>query len=332
MAIGDKQYLVIEQKLDFGWGLRYFVPSSALLEGRDSLLVGLLTLLLLLTALLMGLSVLLSRVLIGRVELLSHKVNAVVSTGAIEELHVPERDEIGVLSNSVAQMIEESQRMTRLMYESKIALREAEIELLQMQIKPHFLYNTLSLINWRAIKSGDHEISQIALMLTQFYRTMLNNGRNVTLVSDEWMTVEAYLHIQLLFHNRNFDADMRLDERISSCHMPNLLLQPLVENAIEHGLDMLRGVRGKLRVTGSKNGQMLRFEIEDNGPGFSRESLRTARTQCSENYGLKNIDERLRLLYGDSYILSFTNLPEGGALVVLEIPPENFCFSSDARI
>lgn len=213
--------------------------------------------------------------------------------------------------------------MTRMMYESKIALREAEIKVLQMQIKPHFLYNTLSLINWRAIKSGDYEISQIALMLTQFYRTMLNKGQNVTLVSDEWMTVEAYLHIQLLFHNRNFDTDTRLDERIANCRMPNLLLQPLVENAIEHGLDKLRGERGRLRVIGARRDQMLRFEIQDNGPGFPKESLQNARTRSSENYGLKNIDERLRLLYGEKYTLSLVNPPEGGALVVLEIPMED---------
>lgn len=319
--VGRTGYTMMGGRLAFrGWQIRYFIPTNALGPAVNGTFVLLLLLLLSGGVALAATGIALSSNLIRRMEALNERVKSIVTTGALQDLRAEAKDEIGELSNSVATMVEETQRLTREMYESRLALREAEFMVLQTQIKPHFLYNSLSLINWRAIKKGDHEISQMALMLTQFYRTMLNQGRTMTTAREEWLNMEAYLHIQMLFHNRNFETDLYLDEHIAEYPVPNLILQPLVENSIEHGLDKLRDTAGLLWVRGGLAGDMIRFEVRDNGPGFSAESLDSALTTDSPHYCLKNIDERLRLVYGDAYRFTLGNREEGGAVVVVELP------------
>ena len=321
LTLGNTRYAIMGGALPFrDWEIRYLIPMDAL-SLTNNWHYMLLPLLLLIGGMSLAVTgIMLSGNLIRRMEALNSRVKNIVTTGKLEDLRTDARDEIGELSNSVAAMVAETQRLTREMYENRLALREAEFMVLQTQIKPHFLYNSLSLINWRAIKIGDHEISQMALMLTQFYRTMLNQGRTMTTARDEWMNMEAYLHLQMLFHNQNFETDLFLDERIAAYPIPNLILQPLVENSIEHGLDKLRDTVGLLRVRGSLDEDRIRFEVIDNGPGFSAESLVRALTADSPHYCLKHIDERLQLVYADEYSFTLSNLPEGGARVVVSLP------------
>lgn len=320
--VGKAKFAIMGGTLAFrDWHIRYFIPLNALMMTINWNFILLVSLLLLIGAVLVAMGIQLSGNLIRRMEALNDQVKRIVTTGTLQNLRVDAKDEIGELANSVATMVEETQRLTREMYESRLALQEAEFVVLQTQIKPHFLYNSLSLINWRAIKKGDHEISQMALMLTQFYRTMLNQGRTMTTAREEWLNMEAYLHIQMLFHNRNFETDLFLDEHIAEYPVPNLILQPLVENSVEHGLDKLRDTVGLLWVRGTLEEGMIRFEVRDNGPGFSEESLARALTMDSPHYCLKNIDERLRLVYGDAYRFTLGNRPEGGAVVIVALPP-----------
>lgn len=112
---------------------------------------------------------------------------------------------------------------------------------LQAQINPHFLYNSLSLINWKAIMADQQEISEMAQLLSTFYRTTLNKGKSVTTVKGEWDNTSSYIRIQSIMHSGKFQVEQQVEESMMKYEMLNLILQPLVENAIGHGLDHKEG-------------------------------------------------------------------------------------------
>lgn len=133
------------------------------------------------------------------------------------------------------------------------------MQALQAQINPHFLYNSLSIINWKAIEAGNDEISQVTLALSTYYRTSLNKGETMTIAANELRNIEAYLHIQLVMHDDSFQVEKQVEEKILSCSVPKLILQPLVENAIEHGLDVSEKEEKKLKISALLEGGDLVF-------------------------------------------------------------------------
>lgn len=147
------------------------------------------------------------------------------------------QDEIGHLFRSFKRMMERLNDMINQVYQSRILQQQYEMKALQAQINPHFLYNSLSLINWKAIMAEQTEISEMAQLLSTFYRTTLNKGKNTISVKGEWDNTCSYVKIQQMLHSGKFEAVLEIDENILNYHMINLLLQPLVENAIIHGLD-----------------------------------------------------------------------------------------------
>ena len=142
--------------------------------------------------------------------------------------------EAQVLSDSLNTMIDKINELLEQVKTEQIRLRKAEFELLQSQINPHFLYNTLSLINWKAIEADAKDISKITLALSTFYRTSLNKGKNVMSLSDELRNMRSYLDIQLMMHDYEFDVEFDVDESIGQYQSLNLMLQPLIELSLIH--------------------------------------------------------------------------------------------------
>ena len=124
------------------------------------------------------------------------------------------------------------------------------MQALRAQINPHFLYNSLSLINWKAIESGQEDISRITLELSNYYRTSLNKGRNTLTLEQELSNVRSYLQIQQLMHDGDFDVEIDVAAEILQYESLNLILQPLVENAIDHGIDLKTEGRGRITIRG----------------------------------------------------------------------------------
>ena len=147
-------------------------------------------------------------------------------------------DEIGLLVRSFRSMMDEINRLIHEVYENKIALKEFELKALTAQINPHFLYNSLSVINWMAIRSNQREISKVTLSLSMFYRTALSKGQDMVTVDNCIQNIKAYLDIQLVMHDNDFQVIWDIDPEVKGDIVPKLLLQPVVENALEHGLDM----------------------------------------------------------------------------------------------
>lgn len=228
------------------------------------------------------------------------------------------QDEIGDLTVMLNRMIRDTKKLIQDVYESRIKEQEYEMKALQAQINPHFLYNTLSAINWHALSTENSEISDIVSSLSKFYRTALNRGSNVTTVGNELENIRAYLRIQQKIHNNSFDVAYEIEESVLPCRMPNLIIQPIAENAIEHGLDQKVEGRGKLWIRVRRDGASLLVEIADNGPGIAGGSLEDLLAQDSKGYGLQNVDKRLRIFYGEKYYMKY--FYRDGAVFQLFLP------------
>lgn len=192
---------------------------------------------------------------------------------------------------------------------------------LQAQINPHFLYNCLSLINSRALINRQTEISQMAQLLSTFYRTTLNKGKSETLLANEIRNVKSYVDIQLLLNDNAFDVAYQIDDQLPSQEVPNLLLQPLVENAIMHGiLPNQEKRRGKLFLSVTRVDDRILFTIMDNGLGIEAEKIPLLTQTQSGGYGLKNVHERIQLTYGEAYGLSINSILNESTMITFAIP------------
>lgn len=230
------------------------------------------------------------------------------------------KDEIGVLTRGFHKMLKRLQILITEVYGSKIAQKEYEMKALQSQINPHFLYNTLSMINWKAIEAGEKDISKITLALSTFYRTALNKGKNILKLRDEISNIRSYLEIQQMMHDDSFDVEIDMSDDIMECDSLNLILQPLVENAIEHGIDMLSDRRGKITLCGRMENDCVVLRVEDNGPGMDEEMARKIVTRESKGYGVRNVNERIRLYYGDEYEVKILSEVGNGTVCVVRFP------------
>ncbi len=230
-------------------------------------------------------------------------------------------DEIGHLIQSFSRMVERLNYMVNEVYKSKISQQEYEMKALQAQINPHFLYNSLSLINWKAIMADQTEISEMAQLLSTFYRTTLNKGKSIITIQGDWDNTCSYIRIQNIMHSGKFEVELRAEDSMMKYEMPNLILQPLVENAIGHGLDHKEGEGAKrLWVYGWEKEDCLEFEVGDNGCGMSREDVEAVLHTRSKGYGVQNVNMRLQLQYGKEFGLQIKSWPGEGTQILVRIP------------
>ena len=236
----------------------------------------------------------------GRIERLTCLMQEVQEGSMDMQVGSDDRDEIGMLYRGFGSMMKRIRTLINEVYLSKITQKEAELKALQAQINPHFLYNTLSLINWKALAAGEEDISRMTLAMSTFYRTALNRGRNVLQVEAELSNTRAYLEIQSMLHDGDFDYEIEVQPEILQCESLNLILQPLVENAIHHGIEEKTDGRGKISVRGWKRRQLcMVYGREDNGVGMEQKVADKILTMESKGYGVRNVDERIRLCYGE---------------------------------
>jgi two-component system sensor histidine kinase YesM len=205
-------------------------------------------------------------------------------------------------------------------YKSKIRQQEFEMMALQSQINPHFFYNTLSCINSIAIVNEQKEISLITQYLATYYRTTLNKGSNLISMRDEWSNMCAYVRIQQMVRHHSFAFHEALAPEQEDILVPNLIIQPLVENAILHGLDYCENGNGVLRVRAQVEGDRLIITVSDNGRGMEPEEVERQLTTRSKGYGIYNILQRIHLLYGDAYGLEIQGVPGEGTTARIVLP------------
>jgi two-component system sensor histidine kinase YesM len=225
-------------------------------------------------------------------------------------------------------MIEQISTLIERNRRKQIRLREAELEVLQTQINPHFLYNTLDTIVWLAEAGRQNEVVQMVEDLSDFFRSTLNNGKDVTLVEQEFVHAESYLKIQKIRYQDILCYDMKLPPSLKNYRIPKITLQPLVENALYHGIKNKRG-KGTIRVGGREEENRVVLFVKDDGIGMKKERLEQIRESLlpdaeprSDSYGLCNVNERLRLRFGAEYHLEIESEYGEGTTVWIYLPKE----------
>lgn len=307
-------------RLDNGWQILLEKPSSLLAAPADEMVFIIFLVVLICCVLIFTVSNLLSGFFAQKVNRLLQVMQEVKKGNLSVRIHDNCPDEIGKLTNSFQEMIEKLNQLITENYQNKITLKETQLLALQAQIHPHFLYNCLSLINSKALINHQPEISEMAQLLSTFYRTSLNRGQSETLLTDEIKNVQSYIKIQLLLNDNSFRVVYQIDPQLPDQKIPNLLLQPLVENAIVHGILPNKAKHGTLYLTITRVNDQIHFIIMDNGLGIPKEKIPSLTQTQSDGYGLKNVQERLKLTYGEEYGLTINSIVNESTMVTFTIP------------
>lgn len=258
--------------------------------------------------------------LVNRIEKLTTCVNQIAYEDMTIDMEDNSQDEVGVLVRSFHKMLDEIKRLISEVYESRIRQQKLEMQALQAQINPHFLYNTLSVINWKAISAGEEDISTITLALSDYYRTTLNRGDSFINIQGEMTNIQSYIQIQLMMHDYDFQVEYDIDESLYDYRMPKLILQPLVENALEHGLDLKEEGEKKLSISCEDMGDHIVWTVEDNGVGMDETIVNKLVKTHTTGYGVNNVNDRLVLLYGEEYGIRIESVPDVGTKIRVLIP------------
>lgn len=260
-----------------------------------------------------------------RLDRLQKQVDCAVTEEYQNDITSEDSDEIGQITNSVGNIVRQTRQLMRQTYQSELDSRDAQIQALQAQINPHFLYNTLSNLNWRLIAKGDEEGSTLVTELSRFYRLSLNGGEILSTIDKELQLVNAYIRLYCATHESEQPEILsEIDEGLGDCKLPGLILQPLVENAFEHG----RPEHGRLRlcIRVREERERVIVSVSDNGAGLQwNGKTRKTAEEFFENYsgyGLRNVHRRLQLLFDEPCSMFFEPSLEGGTSVVLRIPLE----------
>ncbi len=239
-------------------------------------------------------------------------------------------DELAVLNASFNQMVERIGNLVEDIRVEQLNLRATELKLLQAQINPHFLYNTLDTIIWLAEAGEKEQVVMMVSALSDFFRTTLSKGRDYISVQEEEAHIRSYLQIQKFRYRDILDYEICIPEELYQYRILKLTLQPMVENALYHGIKNKRGM-GRIRVTGKWQGSKLVFSVWDNGKGMEPEKLNRVRRIVSgeldlkdpSGFGLFNIQQRLRLNYGPEYGLALDSVYGEWTEVQAVIPAED---------
>lgn len=316
-----RNYIVTNQLLgESDWRVIFYKPVATLHFDISSILKAVLFAIGICIIMLLAFSMLFSKLIVSRIELLSHHMKAIDENNMKSLITSNGKDEIGELMVSFNHMILKIDTLINEVYQSKIQQKEAEMIALQAQINPHFLYNVLSSINWKAIMISAEEISRTSQLLAKFYRTALNGGNNIISVREELENTKSYIEIQSILHEGSFITVYDINEEIYRYEIIKLLLQPIAENAIEHGLDCRKSGDKILHITAEISNNIITFAIEDNGPGIEKETLRQLLEVNSKGYGLKNVNERIKLYYGTEYGVNIVSTPGVGTCIAIAVP------------
>lgn len=251
-----------------------------------------------------------------------HHLNEVTNQVAQGDLsvraNIPRGAEVRQLGLSLNSMIIKIENLLKAVKEDEEELRVAELELLQAQINPHFLYNTLDTIIWLAETGESHLVVDMVTSLSDFFRTSLNHGDGMFTLEEERKHVGSYLQIQQVRYQDILEYEMTFDSEVLSVLIPKITLQPLVENALYHGIKNRRG-KGKITIHAFRENENLIIEVKDNGIGMTVQRLEQIKKRQG-SYGLFNVHERIKLRFGEGYGLSVSSVYGQGTCVSVTLP------------
>lgn len=267
---------------------------------------------------------LISKSITKRVSKLTEKMND-LRDGKLSPMEPSEsRDEIGILIEDYNYMTKRMSELIEAQYKSGQSLKSAELKALQAQINPHFLYNTLDMINWYGKKSKSPEIISIVKALTKFYRLSLSKGEDTILLREELEHVQSYFTIQNLRFENKLNLIIDVPERLLQYSILKITLQPLVENSILHGILCKESKSGTITISGTIEKDVIVLSLQDDGVGIPPEKKELLFTKGLSNskggFGVRNVNERIKIYYGNDFGLTYESTEEEGTTVLIRFP------------
>lgn len=308
-----------------GWRLCALAEKSVIYENLTTLQRSILIVWAVLLIGAFGLSLILARSVTRPVQTLQEAMKEVEKGNLDISYEAPRgHDEVAALGTGFLSMVEQIRTLLYSMQQESQAKRRAELQVLQTQINPHFLYNTLDTLQWKALEHNAVEVADIINSLSSFFRISLSKGKEMITLDEELEHVYHYLFIQQMRYRSILDFDLKLQSGLEKVPTIKLILQPVVENAIYHGLKP-KNEKGMIQVNIWEEDEKIFMRVDDNGAGMSPERLAALKENMNSaqnhlGYGLYNVNERIRLTYGEEYGVSIKSELGLGTSVTLCIP------------
>lgn len=325
-AGGEHRKVIVNTISYTGWKLVGVIPNSVFTHGMFDIRY-FIVLLILLMAMMLGV---VNRVVSVRIASPILKLNDSVleyETGKKPEIYIGGSMEIRHLGDSIQRSYEQIDMLMHKIVLEQTERRKSELEALQSQINPHFLYNALDSITWMIEGERNDEAVFMISQLAKLFRISLSKGRTVIPVSDELQHVQSYMNIQKVRYKNSFSFVLDVDPAVYSFCTVKLILQPILENAINYGVGgMDEDDGGEIRVTGREQDGKVLLLVEDNGLGMSEDEVAFLLTDNNRIHkhgsgvGLVNVNNRIQLLFGKEYGLSVASEPDEGTVVTVSLP------------
>jgi two-component system sensor histidine kinase YesM len=325
-SIKGKQYLISYITSNYsGWKLIGIISKDKLYKDNYKIRNGIF----ILTLVILILAFLLARIIAQTISLPIKRLLKPMKRAEMGDLKVSipinSKDEIGILSQGFNHMISQMNSMVEVVYKGKIMLKESELKALQAQINPHFLYNTLESINWMAKMNGVEQICGMVSALGDLMRISISTEKEYITIEEEIKYISDYLFIQKVRFGERIHTDLQVAEDLYPILIPKLILQPIVENALLHGVQVKKG-KALVKISGKRMDGDILFEIEDNGVGMTAEQsllLLKGRNEWEEGkkagIGIYNVHQRIRFIYGEKYGIRIFSTPAKGTTIQILI-------------
>lgn len=328
--LGNQYYTGIFSIPATNWYLVSMLPAKPLLEQANTIVFKFIAIYLLFLACAFLIASLFSRSLTRRISSLIHQMETVRSGRPLSMDAPAIQDEIGDLTDTYNFMSGQMNRLLDHQAEAAEHLRISEFKALQSQINPHFLYNTLDMINWLAKTGQEEKVTKAVQALSKFYKLTLNKGNIAISLKEEITQVSLYVQLQNMRYQDQINFLVDIPDELLDYEIPKLILQPIVENSINHGIFGKEEKEGTIVITGWPEGDLLILLVSDDGVGISTEKQKTILTgdgesQTGSNIGIYNTHARLQLFYGDrKYGLQYHSHPGIGTEVEIRIPAKKY--------
>ena len=308
-----------------GWKLVGVAPTESLRDNYSQLLLFALFVVSLSIFLLVFVNLRLSEWITAPMKKLDLAVRQLEKGAETADFDVDGPYEVEHLSHSVQSMASTMRHLMEDVIQQEEEKRRSELDVLQSQINPHFLYNTLDSVVWMTENGRTQEAVVMLTALARFFRISLSKGSNIIPIGDELEHARNYLTIQKMRYKNKFSVDISAEPGIEKLYTIKLIVQPILENAIYHGMEYADG-DGEIHIRAFREGENAVIEVEDNGPGMSDETVQQLLKpgRCSKakgsGIGLRNVHQRIRLTFGAAYGLSIRSEPDNGTVVRICLP------------
>lgn len=321
---GEQRQIVVNTISYTGWKLVGVIPYSAYTSGMLNIRYFIVLLMLLMAMML----VIINRVISVRISRPILRLNGSVmeyEAGEKPDIYIGGSSEIRHLGYSIQSSYEQIDRLMKQIVMEQNERRKSELDALQSQINPHFLYNTLESITWMVEGEKNDEAAFMISQLAKLFRISLSKGRTVITIRDELQHARSYMNIQKVRYKNTFSIIFDVDEEIYDYCTVKLILQPILENAISYGVEGMED-SGRISVTGKMEEGGILLAVSDNGIGMSEEEVRLVLTDSNRIHkrgsgvGLVNVNNRIQILFGKEYGLTVESEPDEGTTVFIRLP------------